>query len=185
MGPWPHMAFFWLENRSKTTRRAFFPGVDAIKRLPPDQHRSPEAGKACGCLCLCCGGKIHSLFLRKDSLPPSALYRASSFVNQSVSRDITLRVTAATARNSHPSGHQKYIFASNVNCVLGWELFPGFKITAVNRNVMFRRACVSPSRFCSHGDNGKSYCLQSTQATCTGRGSSRQGVVKARPPSSS
>ena len=32
------------------------------------------------------------------------------------------------------------LFASNVNSVLGWERFPGLKITTVNINVMLPRA---------------------------------------------
>ena len=32
------------------------------------------------------------------------------------------------------------LFVSNVNTVLGWELFPGLKITTVNINVMLPRA---------------------------------------------
>ena len=85
-------------------------------------------------------GKIHSLFLRTPSLPP--LYRASgagSFVNQSVSWHNATRPQLEThirrvIKNTFP------LFVSNVNTVLGWELFPGLKITTVNINVMLPRA---------------------------------------------
>ena len=140
MGPWPHMAFFWLENRSKTTRRAFFPGVDAIKRLPPDQHRSPEAGKACAAVekyILCFSG-------RTPFLPQLCIEHRVLWISpyHGTSRSVSQRPQLET----HIRRVIKNTF-SNVNCVLGWELFPGFKITTVNRNVMFQRACVSPFLF--------------------------------------
>ena len=117
---------------------AFFPGVDAIKRLP-DQHRLPEgrmAGKACS------GRQLwkNTFSVSQDSLPP--LYRASgagSFVNQSVSWHNATGPQLEThirrvIKNTFP------LFVSNVNTVLGWELFPGLKITTVNINVMLPRA---------------------------------------------
>ena len=129
-------------------------------------------------------GKIHSLFLRtRPSLPP--LYRASrgSFVNQSVSCDGTTRPQLEThirwvIKNTFP------LFASNVNSVLGWEKFPGLKITTVNINVMLPRAfllLLSVHRVIM----AAVIALNLWQITCTGRDSSRPGVVEARPPSSS
>ena len=112
----------------------FFPGVDAIKRLA-DQQRLPEgrmAGKArSGCW-------KNTFSVSQES--PLPLYRASgagSFVNQSVSCHGTTRLETHIRRvikNTFP------LFVSNVNSVLGWELFPGLKITTVNINVMLPRS---------------------------------------------
>ena len=60
-------------------------------------------------------------------------------MNQSVSCDGTMRPQLEThirwvIKNTFP------LFASNVNSVLGWEKFPGLKITTVNINVMLPRA---------------------------------------------
>ena len=120
----------------------------------------------------------------QDSPLPS-LYRASrgSFVNQSVSCDGTTRPQLEThirwvIKNTFP------LFASNVNSVLGWEKFPGLKITTVNINVMLPRAfllLLSVHRVIM----AAVIALNLWQATCTGRDSSRPGVVEARPPSSS
>ena len=83
-------------------------------------------------------GKIHSLFLRsRPSLSIEHRELAGSFVNQSVSCHGTTRLETHIRRvikNTFP------LFVSNVNSVLGWELFPGLKITTVNINVMLPRA---------------------------------------------
>ena len=129
-------------------------------------------------------GKIHSLFLRtRPSLLCIEHPAGGSFVNQSVSCDGTTRPQLEThirwvIKNTFP------LFASNVNSVLGWEKFPGLKITTVNINVMLPRAfllLLSVHRVIM----AAVIALNLWQATCTGRDSSRPGVVEARPPSSS
>ena len=114
-------------------------------------------------------------------LPP--LYRASrgSFVNQSVSCDGTTRPQLEThirwvIKNTFP------LFASNVNSVLGWEQFPGLKMTTSNINVTLPRAFLLSVLMVIMA---AVIALNLWQATCTGRDSSRPGVVEARPPSSS
>ena len=167
----------------KPHARAFFPGVDAIKRLPDHSQvaRGPNGWQglqqwppALEKYILCFSG-LPSL------LPP--LYRASGQREFCESVRIVAQRDADTQLETHIRWVIKNtfpLFVSNVNTVLGWELFPGLKITTVNINVMLPHVRFSFSFLFTW-----SYCFKSLVATCTGRGSSRPGVVKARPPSSS
>ena len=109
----------------------FFPGVDAIKRLA-DQHRLPEGRMA---------GKARShrwkntFSVSQES--PLPLYRASGagweFCESCHGTTRLETHIRRVIKNTFP------LFVSNVNSVLGWELFPGLKITTVNINVMLPR----------------------------------------------